>query len=84
MAAEATLRPRGPAPWGAPLGYAFRMQNVLTEIAGIPVPALAEQFGTPAYVYDQATIEQRITELRRFPTVRFAQKACSNLAQSSR
>jgi diaminopimelate decarboxylase len=56
------------------------MQNVLTEIAGIPVAGLAETFGTPAFIYDQATIEQRAAELAVFPIVRYAQKACSNLA----
>lgn len=56
------------------------MQNVLTEIAGIPVAGLAETFGTPAFIYNQATIEQRAAELQVFPIVRYAQKACSNLA----
>jgi diaminopimelate decarboxylase len=56
------------------------MQNVLTEIAGIPVAALAEAHGTPAFIYDQASIEQRAAELRAFPIVRYAQKASSNHA----
>lgn len=40
---------------------------------------LAQRFGTPLWVYDQRTIEARMAELAAFDTVRFAQKACSNL-----
>ena len=39
---------------------------------------LAEQFGTPLWVYDAATIDARVTALRSFDVVRFAQKANSN------
>ena len=56
------------------------MNNVLTHIAGVPVTELGAAYGTPAFVYDQATIEQRIAEVQQFPVVRFAQKACSNIA----
>ncbi|MFT4242385.1 MAG: diaminopimelate decarboxylase [Acidovorax sp.] len=41
--------------------------------------ALAAQFGTPTWVYDAATIRQRIAQVSNFETVRFAQKACSNI-----
>lgn len=41
--------------------------------------ALADQFGTPLWVYDAATIRQRIAQVSNFETVRFAQKACSNI-----
>jgi diaminopimelate decarboxylase len=50
------------------------------QIAGVPVTELALQFGTPAYVYDAAKIVERINDLRAFDVIRFAQKACSNLA----
>ena len=40
---------------------------------------LATEHGTPLWVYDAATIRQRIHDLKRFDTVRFAQKANSNL-----
>lgn len=40
---------------------------------------LADDFNTPLWVYDADTIRQRITELQAFDTVRFAQKACSNI-----
>ena len=44
-----------------------------------PLWALADQFGTPLWVYDAATIRQRIAQVSNFDTVRFAQKACSNI-----
>ena len=50
------------------------------QIAGIAVAELAEKFGTPVYVYDQQVIDQRIAELKAFDVVRYAQKACGNLA----
>lgn len=39
---------------------------------------LAQTHGTPLWVYDAATIRQRIAELREFDTIRYAQKANSN------
>ncbi len=54
--------------------------SVRTEIGGVKVAELAERFGTPLYVYDAAVIRQRIAELRQFDVIRYAQKACSNLA----
>ncbi|MBA4181623.1 MAG: diaminopimelate decarboxylase [Anaerolinea sp.] len=56
------------------------MKNVLTHVAGLPVPELARAYGTPAFIYDQAVVEQRISELKQFPVIRYAQKASSNLA----
>jgi diaminopimelate decarboxylase len=50
------------------------------EIAGVSVSELAKQFGTPAYVYDAAKIVERIQDLKQFDVVRYAQKACSNIA----
>lgn len=40
---------------------------------------LPEQFGTPLWVYDSSVIIERIQQLKVFDTVRFAQKACSNI-----
>lgn len=54
--------------------------TVRQDIAGVPVAELARQFGTPTYVYDAAKIVERIHDLRKFDVVRYAQKACSNLA----
>ena len=42
--------------------------------------AIADEFGTPVYVYDLAVVERQIERLRPFDVIRFAQKACSNLA----
>ena len=39
---------------------------------------LAQQHGTPLWVYDAAVIERQIKALRQFDVVRFAQKANSN------
>jgi diaminopimelate decarboxylase len=50
------------------------------EIAGISVAKLAREFGTPTYIYDAARIVARIEDLRCFDAIRYAQKACSNLA----
>jgi diaminopimelate decarboxylase len=50
------------------------------EIAGLPVNKLAEQFGTPTFVYDTAKIAERINDLRSFDVIRYAQKALSNIA----
>ena len=49
-------------------------------IAGVPTCQLAEQFGTPTYVYDANQILNRIEQLRQFDVIRYAQKANSNLA----
>jgi diaminopimelate decarboxylase len=51
-----------------------------SEIAGVAVTQVAERFGTPVYVYDAAIIAERIADLKKFDVVRYAQKACSNLA----
>jgi diaminopimelate decarboxylase len=40
--------------------------------------SLAAAHATPLWVYDADTIRARVERLRRFDTVRFAQKACSN------
>jgi diaminopimelate decarboxylase len=56
------------------------------SIAGISVADLARQHGTPLYVYDADVIRRRCRDLTEprdgvaWDTVRFAQKACSNLA----
>jgi len=51
-----------------------------TAIAGAPVADLARSFGTPLYVYDAEMIRRRCRDLAAWDTVRFAQKACSNIA----
>ena len=56
------------------------MSSFRTEIAGVSVIELARRFGTPTFVYDAAMIRRRIADLAAFDVVRYAQKACSNLA----
>jgi diaminopimelate decarboxylase len=56
------------------------MPLVRREIAGVPIAELARAYGTPLYVYDAAMIRQRCRDLAAWDTIRFAQKACSNLA----
>ena len=43
-------------------------------------PRIAREFGTPVYVYDATPIVRRISQLKQFDAIRYAQKACSNLA----
>src|SRR5688500_13769554 len=52
---------------------------ITSEIAGVGVRSLAERYGTPLYVYDAGLIARRIDDLKGFPTIRYAQKANSNL-----
>lgn len=49
-------------------------------VGGVSVAELARCYGTPLYAYDAAMIRQRCRDLAAWDTVRFAQKACSNLA----
>ncbi|TJZ65433.1 diaminopimelate decarboxylase [Chitiniphilus eburneus] len=51
----------------------------MKPVNGPQLVALARQHGTPAWVYDAAVIRARIAQLRQFDTIRFAQKACSNI-----
>ena len=50
------------------------------DIGGISIADLATQFSTPTFVYDAAVIVERIEDLKAFDLVRYAQKACSNIA----
>lgn len=50
------------------------------DFAGVPIADLAQQYGTPLYVYDAALIRQRVRDLTAFDVVRYAQKASSNLS----
>ncbi len=56
------------------------MQSVLTRFAGLSIADLAARHGTPVFLYDQEIIARRVAELKRFDVIRYAQKACSNLA----
>lgn len=50
------------------------------EISGLSIDSIVQQFGTPCYVYDMATIRQKVADLQAFDLIRYAQKACSNIA----
>jgi len=50
------------------------------SIAGVAISDLVRQYGTPLYVYDAQTILTRIDDLSDWDVIRYAQKACSNLA----
>lgn len=53
---------------------------LVDDFAGVSVRRIADEFGTPVYAYDAATIRQRVADLAPFDAVRYAQKANSNLA----
>ena len=55
------------------------MPRALTPERATRLQTLAAKYGTPLWVYDAAVIRDRIAALRGFDTVRFAQKACSNI-----
>ena len=50
------------------------------DIAGVSIAEIAQQFSTPTFVYDSAVIVERIEDLKSFDLIRYAQKACSNIA----
>ena len=54
--------------------------TIRREIAGVPIADIARSFGTPTYVYDAASILERVHDLKPFDVIRYAQKACSSLA----
>jgi diaminopimelate decarboxylase len=51
----------------------------MKPIDGAALARIAREHGTPCYVYDAATIRARARALRAFDSVRYAQKANSNL-----
>ena len=56
-------------------------KTLRNEYAGVSIVELAKNFGgTPVFVYDADVIKKRCEALKAFGTVRFAQKACPNLA----
>jgi diaminopimelate decarboxylase len=55
-------------------------EGIIQEIAGTTIEQLAEDYGTPLYVYDIAPIAERISQLKDFGVIRYALKACSNIS----
>ncbi|WP_035051445.1 diaminopimelate decarboxylase [Andreprevotia chitinilytica] len=50
----------------------------MKPVNGPQLVAIANQYGTPCWVYDAAVIRERISQLKQFDVIRFAQKANSN------
>ncbi|MFN9850983.1 MAG: diaminopimelate decarboxylase family protein, partial [Planctomycetota bacterium] len=63
-----------------PVAAASTFHPLRTEIAGMAIEEIVSRFGTPCYVYDMQMIRQRVADLSMFDTIRYAQKACSNIA----
>ena len=60
----------------------WRDGGIVTAMNPFAAPllrSLAAQYGTPLWVYDEATIQARIAALKPFDVIRFAQKANSNI-----
>ncbi|NPT58037.1 diaminopimelate decarboxylase [Paraburkholderia elongata] len=57
----------------------YREPSTVTTFNPQQLVELAQQHGTPLWVYDADVIRQRIAELRSFDVIRYAQKACSNV-----
>src|SRR5260221_7308255 len=57
----------------------WRPDGAMTPFSADLLSDLARHHGTPLWVYDTATIRARIADLRPFDTIRYAQKANSNL-----
>ncbi len=63
----------------------FELKNGVYHCEDVPLPALADAVGTPAYVYSEATLTRHCRELLKafaaYPTLAcFAVKSLSNLA----
>ncbi|MBT6054545.1 MAG: diaminopimelate decarboxylase [Planctomycetaceae bacterium] len=54
--------------------------GIRRQFAGVGLEELAKKHRTPFYAYDADMIRQRCADLSAWDTVRFAQKACSNIA----
>ena len=54
--------------------------GIRRQFAGVDLEELAKEHRTPFYAYDADMIRQRCADLSAWDTVRFAQKACSNIA----
>lgn len=57
----------------------IRPDSFAMSLDSRPLAALAQQYGTPLWVYDADVIRDRIAQLRQFDVIRYAQKACSNV-----
>ncbi|HEI8868434.1 TPA: diaminopimelate decarboxylase [Serratia odorifera] len=55
------------------------LNDTSTALNAANLLALPARFGCPVWAYDAAIISERISQLRHFDVIRFAQKACSNI-----
>lgn len=55
------------------------LNNTDTSLNRDNLLPLAQRYNAPFWAYDADIIRQRISQLQQFDTVRFAQKACSNI-----
>ncbi|CAI2472240.1 diaminopimelate decarboxylase [Serratia liquefaciens] len=55
------------------------LNDTSTALNAANLLALPQRFGCPVWAYDAAIISERISQLRHFDVIRFAQKACSNI-----
>jgi diaminopimelate decarboxylase len=55
------------------------MEPTVTPFNPHQLADLARQHGTPLWAYDADAIRRHIAQLRGFDTIRYAQKACSNV-----
>jgi len=51
-----------------------------SDIASVRVADIAADFGTPTFAYNADSIIARVNDLKAFDGIRYAQKACSNIA----
>jgi diaminopimelate decarboxylase len=54
--------------------------GVATEFSGHDIKGLASEYGTPLWAYSREVIEKQYARLKDFPIIRYAQKACPNIA----
>ncbi|CAL4322896.1 diaminopimelate decarboxylase [Buchnera aphidicola] len=54
-------------------------KKIQTSFNNRQILSLVKQYGSPIWVYNAKTINQKINTLRKFDIIRFAQKSCSNI-----
>src|SRR6478735_8163390 len=51
----------------------------MSVVANASLVQIAQEYGTPCWIYDAETIRKQIARLKRFDVIRYAQKANSNV-----
>jgi diaminopimelate decarboxylase len=62
------------------MNLSFKEKIEISSFGSVPIDQLANEFGTPLYVYDEAVIKARIEDLKGIGVIRYAQKALPNLS----